>query len=153
MQIFIITICNKKDDYTKTLVDKYTLLIKKFYQINFINIGFQKKKIKKNLYEEEYKKAVSLIKPDSFVIALDENGVNLGSKIFSDKMKKLSEDYKNLYFIVGGPDGLSEYVLNISNMALSLSNLTFPHQIAKVILTEQIYRSICIMNNHPYHRQ
>jgi len=59
---------------------------------------------------------------------------------------------KNLYFFIGGPDGLSKAILGKADQVISLSNLTFPHVLAKVILMEQIYRSICIMNNHPYHR-
>tara|TARA_B100000035_G_C20838083_1_gene481740 strand:- start:271 stop:732 length:462 start_codon:yes stop_codon:yes gene_type:complete len=152
MQIFVITICNKNDNFTEQIIKKYTLLINKYYQINFTDISFRTKKIKKNLYESEYEKAVSLIKPDSYVVALDENGKNIDSKIFSEKLRKISENYKNLYFIIGGPDGLTDTILNKSDMTLSLSSLTFPHQLAKMILSEQIYRSICIMNNHPYHR-
>ncbi len=58
----------------------------------------------------------------------------------------------NLYFFIGGPDGLSKEIIEMSDHILSMSNFTFPHILAKVILMEQIYRSKCIMNNHPYHR-
>lgn len=152
MQIYIITICNKNESFIEEIIKKYVLLIKKFYQINFIDIAFHKKKIKKNLYEKEYEKAISLIKPNSFIIALDENGKCISSKVFSEELKKISESYKHLYFIIGGPDGLTDKIFNKSNKTVSLSNMTFPHQMVKVILSEQIYRSICIMNNHPYHR-
>ena len=67
-------------------------------------------------------------------------------------MKFWIEEYSNIYFIIGGPDGLSDEVKDKSGSILSLSKLTFPHQLAKVILIEQVYRSISIMNNHPYHR-
>ena len=85
MEISIITICNKKDNNAESLVVRYISQIEKFYKVSIINITFQTKKIKKNLYEKEYRKALSLIKPGS-------------------------------------------------------------------ILIEQLYRSISIMNNHPYHR-
>jgi len=152
MEIFVITICNKKENYIEYLNDKYTRLIEKSYKINFININFNKKKGKNNFYDEEYKKAISIIKPNSTIIALDEKGVNYSSKEFSNKIKLWSERYSYLYFIIGGPNGLSEFVKNKADKIISLSNLTFPHQLAKVILSEQLYRSICIMNNHPYHR-
>mgnify|MGYP001256312184 CR=1 FL=1 len=152
MEIFIITICNKKENYIENLNDKYIRLIEKSYKINFININFNKKKSNNDLYDDEYKKAISIVKPNSTVIALDENGENFDSREFSKEMTLWLERYSYLYFIIGGPNGLSEFVKNKADKIISLSNLTFPHQLAKVILSEQLYRSICIMNNHPYHR-
>jgi 23S rRNA (pseudouridine1915-N3)-methyltransferase len=152
MKIFVITICNKNDNYLNNIIKKYSDLIDNFYKITFIDINFKQKKVKKNLYEKEYKKAVSLIKPQSYVVALDEQGKNQNSYKFSEKIEYVSENFINLYFIIGGPDGLTEYIRKEASEIMSLSNLTFPHHLAKVILSEQIYRSICIINNHPYHR-
>ena len=152
MEISIITICNKKDNNLEDLISKYTSQIAKFYKISIINISFQTKKIQKNLYEKEYRKALSIIKPGSVLISLDESGSNCNSIDFSKKMQFWIEEYSNIYFIIGGPDGLSDEVKDKSGSILSLSKLTFPHQLAKVILIEQLYRSISIMNNHPYHR-
>ena len=152
MEISIITICNKKDNNAQDLLTKYISQIENFYKINIINISFQTKKIQKNLYEKEYRKALSIIKPGSILISLDERGNNYSSINFSKKMKFWIEEYSNIYFIIGGPDGLSDEVKDKSGSILSLSKLTFPHQLAKVILIEQVYRSISIMNNHPYHR-
>ena len=152
MKIFVITICNKNDNYLNDIIKKYSDLIDNFYKITFIDINFKQKKVKKNLYEKEYKKAVSLIKPQSYVVALDEQGKNQNSYKFSEKIEYVSENFVNLYFIIGGPDGLTEYIKKEASEIMSLSSLTFPYHLAKVILSEQIYRSICIMNNHPYHR-
>ena len=152
MKIFVITISNKNENYEKLLTEKYKKLISNFYDLNFINIGFKKDKKNKNIYKEEYQKAISLIKPNSIVVALDELGKTYNSVEFSKKMKFWLENSSNIYFFVGGPDGLSEEVLNRADYVFSLSNLTFPHALAKTILIEQIYRAICIMNNHPYHR-
>ena len=152
MKIFVITICNKNENYEKLLTEKYNKLIRKFYDLSFININFKKDKKNKNIYKEEYQKAISLIKPNSTVVALDELGKACKSVEFSKKMNFWLENSSNIYFFVGGPDGLSEEVLNKADYVFSLSDLTFPHLLAKIILIEQIYRSICIMNNHPYHR-
>ena len=151
MKIFVITICNKNDNYLNDIIKKYSDLIDNFYKITFIDINFKQKKVKKNLYEKEYKKAVSLIKPQSYVVALDEQGKNQNSYKFSEKIEYVSENFVNLYFIIGGPDGLTEYIKKEASEIMSLSSLTLPHHLVKVILSEQIYRSICIMNNHPYH--
>ena len=152
MEIFIITICNKKEDYSNNLINKYRDLIKKFYKLSYIDVSFNTQKTKKNLYDKEYKKVLSLIKPNSTLVALDEDGESMGSVNFSKKIKLLMENNSQIYFLIGGPDGLSDFVKEKADIIISLSNLTFPHQLAKVILSEQIYRSICIMNNHPYHR-
>ena len=152
MEISIITICNKNNDSVNKFVEKYILLIEKFYKIKLIDINFQNNKTKKNNYEKEYKKALSIIKPDSILIALDENGQNYTSMQFSKNIIKWKENFSNLYFLIGGPDGLTDDVKNNAHEIVSLSKLTFPHLLARVILVEQIYRSICIMNNHPYHR-
>ena len=152
MEISIITICNKKDNNAEATIEKYISQIEKFYKTNIINISFKTKKKQKNLYEKEYRKALSLIKPGSILISLDENGNNYNSINFSQKMQHWIEEYSQIYFIIGGPDGLSDEIKHKSGSILSLSKLTFPHQLAKVILIEQIYRSISIINNHPYHR-
>ena len=152
MEISIITICNKKDNNVEAIIEKYISQIEKFYKTNIINISFKTKKKQKNLYEKEYRKALSLIKPGSILISLDESGNNYNSINFSQKMQYWIEEYSRIYFIIGGPDGLSDEIKYKSGSILSLSKLTFPHQLAKVILIEQIYRSISIMNNHPYHR-
>jgi len=152
MEIFIITICNKNNDSINKFVEKYSLLIKKFYKINFIDINFHKNNINNNNYKKEYEKALSLIKPDSILVALDEKGQNYNSLQFSENITIWKENFSNLFFLIGGPDGLSDDVKSSADEIISLSKLTFPHLLARVILVEQIYRSICIMNNHPYHR-
>tara|TARA_B100001769_G_C21912191_1_gene492183 strand:- start:145 stop:606 length:462 start_codon:yes stop_codon:yes gene_type:complete len=152
MKIFIITIRNKNDNHESLLVEKYEKLIKNFFEIEIININFRTQKINKNIYKKEYNKAISMMKPNSIMVALDEFGKLYGSQQFSEKIKHWEESCSNLYFFIGGPDGLSKDVLDRADLVISLSNLTFPHVLAKVILMEQIYRSKCIMNNHPYHR-
>ncbi|MBT7542878.1 MAG: 23S rRNA (pseudouridine(1915)-N(3))-methyltransferase RlmH [Gammaproteobacteria bacterium] len=152
MEIFIITICNKNNDSINKFVEKYSLLIKKFYKINFIDINFYKNNINNNNYKKEYEKALSLIKPDSILVALDEKGQNYNSLQFSENITIWKENFSNLFFLIGGPDGLSDDVKSRADEIISLSKLTFPHLLARVILVEQIYRSICIMSNHPYHR-
>lgn len=152
MKIYIIAICNKNEECEKLLTEKYKKLIEKIYKIEFVNINFKTIKAEKNIYKKEYEKALSLIKHNSILVALDEKGTNFSSHEFSSKMKNWIENSSNIYFIIGGPDGISDEIRKKANYLISLSNLTFPHQLAKVILVEQVYRSICIMNSHPYHR-
>ena len=153
MKITIITICNKNNKLFEEITNRYSSLISKKYNLNFINIGFKTTKNKKNLYVEEYKKALSYVDRNSILIALDENGLKLSSLQFAEKMTMWNESSTDIFFIIGGPDGLTEYVTDKANAVISLSKMTFPHHLSKVILTEQIYRAMCIISNHPYHRQ
>ena len=88
MKIFIITICNKNEKYEKFLTEKYQKLIRNFYDLDFININFKKEKKDKNTYKKEYQKAISLIKPNSIVVALDELGKAYKSIEFFSKLSK-----------------------------------------------------------------
>ena len=123
MEIFIITICNKNNDSINKFVEKYSLLIKKFYKINFIDINFHKNNMNNINYKKEYEKALSLIKPDSILVALDEKGQNYNSLQFSENITIWKENFSNLFFLIGGPDGLSDDVKSSADEIISLSKL------------------------------
>ena len=152
MEIFVISICNKNDQLLNNFSDKHIKQIENFYKINFIDIGFNTKKKEKNIYVNEGKKALSYVKDNSILIGLDTGGHVISSNEFAKKLQFWQQNFSYLYFFIGGPDGLPELVKNKADTLLSLSKLTFPHQLVKIILSEQLYRSICIINNHPYHR-
>jgi len=99
---------------------------------------------------EKITSAISKVK-DVFIIALDESGEKYSSKEFSEEIKKLQENYQTVLFIIGGPKGLDESILKTTNLKLSLSSFTFTHQMARVFLLEQLYRSFMILNNRRYH--
>ena len=84
-----------------------------------------------------------------FIIAMDEKGEQYSSQEFSDKIEKITQP---ISFIIGGAYGLSEEIKKKANMMLSLSNMTMPHILARLILVEQIYRSYTISQKHPYHK-
>ena len=90
-------------------------------------------------------------KPQNIFISLSEEGIVFNSLDFAN----LLSDYKNkkINFLIGGAEGLSYVIKNESDLILSLSHFTFPHELARLILIEQIYRASCIKNNSPYHRQ
>ena len=153
MKIFIISICNKKDILVDKFIDKYRKQINSTFNLSLIDIGFSSKKNANQRYHEaEGEQALSLVKKDSLKIALDQNGEKLSSEKFAKNLDIWQQNYSNLYFFIGGPDGLSQNIKSKADYIISLSDLTFPHQFVKIILSEQLYRSICIMKNHPYHR-
>ena len=153
MKIIIISICNKKDILVDKFIDKYRKQINSTFNLSLIDIGFSSKKNANQRYHEaEGEQALSLVKKDSLKIALDQNGEKLSSEKLAKNLDIWQQNYSNLYFFIGGPDGLSQNIKAKADYIISLSDLTFPHQFVKIILSEQLYRSICIMKNHPYHR-
>ena len=153
MKIFIISICNKKDILVDKFIDKYRKQINSTFKLSLIDISFSSKKNANQRYHEaEGEQALSLVKKDSLKIALDQNGEKLSSETLAKNLDIWQQNYSNLYFFIGGPDGLSQNIKFKADYIISLSDLTFPHQFVKIILSEQLYRSICIMRHHPYHR-
>ena len=103
--------------------------------------------------EEEAVKILSAIKPNSFVITMEIEGKQLASTDFAQKIKEITNDGVNeIVFIIGGANGLSKRVKARSDFKLSFSKMTFPHQLARVMLAEQIYRAMKILSGEPYHK-
>ena len=113
----------------------------------------------KNISEKEQKKKegeliISRIKNADTVILLDENGTNYNSIQFANYMQKhMNSGIKKLIFVVGGPYGFSPPVYSRANGKLSLSKMTFSHQMVRLFITEQLYRAFTILRNEPYHHR
>ena len=106
------------------------------------------------LNKSKQKEAAGLIKripKDTTVIALDECGKEVTSQEFAQELDKLDQETRPICFIIGGTAGLDESVLDKADRKLSLSKMTFPHEMARVVLLEQIYRGMTIINEKIYH--
>ena len=90
---------------------------------------------------------------DDYLVALDEHGKSLTTVQLAKWLGERQQDGRNLTFVIGGPDGLGPEVLKKAAMRWSLSALTFPHAMVRVILAEQLYRAHSVLQNHPYHRE
>lgn len=102
---------------------------------------------------EEAKKIVSAIPDGAFVIALDEHGKNISSTALSKNIRRIQEDgNRTIIFLIGGADGHGDLALKRANLMLSFGQLTWPHQIVRLLLVEQLYRITTIQSGHPYHR-
>jgi 23S rRNA (pseudouridine1915-N3)-methyltransferase len=102
---------------------------------------------------EEAKKIVDAIPDGAFVIALDEHGKNISSTTLSQKVLRIQEDgNRAIVFLIGGADGHGDLALKRANLTLSFGQLTWPHQIVRLLLVEQLYRITTIQSGHPYHR-
>ena len=102
--------------------------------------------------ETEARKLMTALRPEEWVVALDERGTQMSTRELADWLDGRMREGRDLAFLIGGPDGFAAEVLERSDMALSLSRLTLPHALARVVLAEQIYRAISILSHHPYHR-
>jgi len=102
--------------------------------------------------EAEARKLTTALRPDEWVVALDEGGKQMSTRELADWLGGRMREGRDLAFLIGGPDGFAQEVLARSNMSLALSRLTLPHALVRVVLAEQIYRAISILSHHPYHR-
>ena len=102
--------------------------------------------------EAEGEQIAAMLSPREQVVLLDERGKQLSSKSLALKLVDWQSDGRDLCFIIGGPDGVSDTVRQRADMMWSLSQLTLPHGMARVLLSEQLYRSWTIQTGHPYHR-
>ena len=154
MLIKIISIGSPPSSSVNSLIDDYTSRVNTFTKIEWVNHQIKSKE--KNIIlkkELEAKKILSSINKNSFVIALDENGQSYNSCTFSNFLEQTMMHHSEIIFLIGGADGLSKDILEKCSKVISLSNLTFPHQLVKVLIIEQIYRGFSIINNLPYHRE
>ncbi len=116
-------------------------------------------KNKKNLSLENQKNEeggliIKNLNKDDFIVLLDENGTTYSSELFAEYINsKMISGIKRLVFIVGGPYGFSNEVYKIANQKISLSKMTFSHQMVRLIFIEQLYRAFTILNNEPYHHK
>jgi len=137
------------------LIDKYTKRIQAFIPFDILVIPDLKNT--KNLSESIQKQKegeliLSKLNKSDFVVLLDEKGQELTSQKFANFLqKKMNAGIKNLFFVVGGPYGFSDEVYKRANQKIALSQMTFSHQLVRVVFTEQLYRAFTIINNHPYH--
>lgn len=147
--IKIICVGKIKEKYFIDAIKEYQKRLSKYTKLEIIELPDYNYDIKKTL-DTEGKNILSKIKEKDFVVTMEINGNNLSSEEFSSFIdKNLSS---NITFIIGGSNGLSSDVLKRSDYRLSFSSLTFPHQLFRIILLEQIYRSFKIINNESYHK-
>ena len=159
MKITIISVGKIKEKFFEDAIKEYSKRLSKYCKLNFIEVKDEKTKENASTTEEdlvketEGKRILDKVSSSSKVIALAIEGdefdsVELAKEIESMRVTGTSD----LTFIIGGSLGLHKSVLDRADLLLSFSKMTFPHQLMKVILLEQIYRSFRIINNEPYHK-
>ena len=159
MNISIITIGKLKEKYLKAGIDEYLKRLSSYAKIEVIEMSDEKAPEELSLAEmeqvkqKEGEKLLSKLSPDTYVIALAIDGKMKSSEELADSLDKLATYGKSkIAFVIGGSLGLSQAVLNRADEKLSFSKMTFPHQLMRLILLEQVYRAFRINRGEPYHK-
>ncbi|RTK92241.1 MAG: 23S rRNA (pseudouridine(1915)-N(3))-methyltransferase RlmH [Rickettsiales bacterium] len=149
MNIQIISI-GKLSNEIASLVKRFEKMIT--WQVKNFELAHSKKQNLADIKQDEAKLIAAKIRESSYVIVLDLKAKQMSSESFSKIFTKQMMAGKNIDFIIGGAFGLSCDIINRANLLLSLSEMTFPHQFAKLLLLEQIYRAQSLISSHPYHK-
>lgn len=150
--IKIICVGKIKEKYLKEAIEEYTKRIKKYTNIEIIELPDEAYQDEKKVIKTEKDNILKHINKKDYIITLEIKGKEYTSIEFAERLDKISIEYSNIIFIIGGSLGLSEKVSEIANELISFSHMTFPHQLFRVILLEQIYRAYKINNNETYHK-
>ncbi len=150
--IKIIVVGSIKEKYLKDAIDEYKKRISKYTNIEIIEVkdeGLVEETKAIKLEEEKINKHIS---EKDYVVTLEIEGKQFTSIEFAEKINSIMIENSNLTFIIGGSYGLSNTLKNRAKLHLSFSKMTFPHQLFRVLLLEQIYRAYKINNNESYHK-
>ncbi|MBZ6484677.1 23S rRNA (pseudouridine(1915)-N(3))-methyltransferase RlmH [Priestia aryabhattai] len=159
MNISIITIGKLKEKYLKQGIEEYLKRLSSYAKVEIIELADEK--APENLSDSEMEQVkqkegeriLAKISDDTYVIALAINGKQKSSEELAKEIDSLATYGKSkVAFVIGGSLGLSSEVMKRSNAALSFSKMTFPHQLMRLVLVEQIYRAFRIIRNEPYHK-
>ena len=159
MKITLITVGKIKEKYLKDAISEYSKRLSRYCKLEIIEVADEKTPdsvsqiVEDGIRDKEGERILKYVKEDAFVVTLEIKGKLLTSEELADKIETLGiQGTSHIIFIIGGSIGLGNEVLKRSNYALSFSKMTFPHQLMRVILLEQIYRSYRIINHEPYHK-
>ncbi len=158
MNISIICVGKLKEDYLKSAIAEYSKRLSRFATFEITEIQDQKipdnasKKTEEMILEKEGDVIISKIKNNSYAIAMCIEGKEISSEELAKEIKNISMTNSNITFIIGGSLGLSDKVKKKADKCISFGKITFPHQLMRVVLSEQIYRAFKINANEAYHK-
>ena len=159
MNITLITVGKLKEKYLKQAIDEYAKRLTRYCKLEVVELPDEKtpdnasEKDELQIKEKEGQLILSKIKDNAFVVALDLHGKHVTSEEFAKFIEHQGVmGNSNMVFVIGGSLGLADCVIKRANYKLCFSKMTFPHQLFRVMLLEQIYRGFRIMKNEPYHK-
>jgi Uncharacterized conserved protein len=157
MKISIWTIGKAHESYVKEGIAEFTKRIKKYFPVEWTILPVPKNAgmlSEMDLRRKEAEMVWGWLKADDYLVALDEHGKEFSSEGLAEFLQQKANDRnKNVVFLIGGAFGLDDIILKKANLKWSLSQLTFPHQLVRLILSEQLYRACTILKNEKYHHK
>lgn len=159
MKISILTVGKIKEKYLRDAIAEYSKRLSRYCKLEIIEVADEKtpdnasETVEDSIRSKEGERLLKYIKDEAFVITLEIAGEQLTSEKFAEEINNLGiRGTSHIQFVIGGSIGLGKEILKRSDYALSFSKMTFPHQLMRVILLEQIYRSYRIISGEPYHK-
>lgn len=159
MRITVISVGKIKEKFYTGAIEEYSKRLSKYCTLTLVEVADEKapetisEKEMVQIKDREGERILDKIKDAQYVITLEIRGKQLTSEELSEKLSALGlEGNSDVVFVIGGSLGLSDAVMRRSNFALSFSRMTFPHQLMKVVLLEQVYRGFRILRGEPYHK-
>jgi 23S rRNA (pseudouridine1915-N3)-methyltransferase len=146
MRVRILAVGTRMPEWVTTAYEDYTRRMRKDMRVDLEEIPVGRAKADE---ETRFLERIG----DDYLVALDERGKSLTTLQLARWLGERQQDGRNLTFVIGGPDGLGPNVLLKATLRWSLSTLTFPHAMVRVVLAEQLYRAHSVLQNHPYHRE
>lgn len=150
--IKVITVGSIKEKYLKEAIEEYIKRIKKYTNIELIEVKDEGLVEETKAIQLEGEKILKYLTPKDYLITLEIDGKEYSSEAFAEKINQIQIENSNIVFVIGGSYGLSNEIKNKAKLHLSFSKMTFPHQLFRVFLLEQIYRAYKILNNESYHK-
>ena len=154
MRVRILAIGTRMPEWVATAYEEYTRRLKSSLRVELEELP-QSKNTGKDKVRAKADEEMRLLERagDDYLVALDEHGKSLTTLDLAKWLSQRQQDGRNLSFLIGGPDGLGPEILKKAHLRWSLSGLTFPHAMVRVILAEALYRAHSVLHNHPYHRE
>lgn len=158
LNINIVCVGKIKENYLKDAISEYSKRLSKFCNLNIIELQDEKlppkltDSIITEIKNKECSKMIQIIKKDSYIICLDLKGKEFSSEDFSKKIENIALNFNSsITFVIGGTLGLNQEILSLASEKICFSKMTFPHQLIRVFLLEQLFRAFKISNNETYH--
>ena len=158
LTINILCIGKIKEDFFKSAINEYSKRLSKYCKLNIVELPDEKIPDKLNINmteqikEKESNNIINHLPKDTYIICLDLTVKEYSSENFSSKLENLSQITSNITFVIGGSLGIHKNLLNKANEKICFSKMTFPHQLIRIFLLEQIFRAFKISNGETYHR-
>ncbi|MES2605951.1 MAG: 23S rRNA (pseudouridine(1915)-N(3))-methyltransferase RlmH [Pseudomonadota bacterium] len=155
MKLTLVSVGSRMPAWVEAGVAEYQKRLPREFELNVVEVPLSQRTKTTNLTQAIAKEGEACLKAagnGDYLIALDVKGKVFGTEQLAQRIGQLRDDGRNLSLLIGGPDGLAPACLQAADASWSLSALTFPHPIVRIIVAEQIYRVWSLLNNHPYHR-